>query len=77
MANSPLPALQHALQGKLLLYLSRPDAALPHLRAATRVLRVSHGEGHPLTRDVEGLLLQATAEAGAVDERAGVRALEE
>jgi hypothetical protein len=62
--TAPLPALQHAIQGKLLLFLERPAEAAPHLEHAVRVLRITHGERHALVGDLATLAAQAAAEAG-------------
>lgn len=66
-AGHPLPALQHALQGKLLHYLRRPGAAIKHLRIALQLLAVSHGAsdtntGGSLLPELSGLMQQCEVE---------------
>ncbi len=61
--DSPMPATEHALLGKLAWQMDDPAAAATHLRAALRKLVVSHGEGNGLVREVSGLLNEVQHEA--------------
>jgi SET and MYND domain-containing protein len=58
-----LPALQNALQGKLLLFLERPAEAARALQSAIDVLKHSYGAEHATVTALASLMSQAEFEA--------------
>ena len=54
--DSPIPALDHAVLGKILWHLDEGEEAKGHFEKALRKLVVSHGEEAALLKEVVGLL---------------------
>lgn len=71
--GSPLPALQHAMAGKLLWWANRPRDAVPHLEAACAGLAASHGAAHALVRQLRAVLAEVTAAASVPSSAADTR----
>lgn len=62
-SGHPVPALQAALQGKILHVLSKPAAAVVELQASIDVLSACFGLDHPTIAELHALLAQARQEA--------------
>lgn len=60
----PLLALLHLKYGKILLYKMDTSKALYHLKCSEKVLKITHGDRHPLYKEqLLPLLHQAIAES--------------
>jgi hypothetical protein len=59
----PLPALQQALQGKMLHFTYEPAAAVAFFRDALGVILLSHGRDSDLYKEISDILQQAEAES--------------
>lgn len=59
----PLPALQQALQGKMLHFTYQPASAVRFFREALGVVLLSHGRDSDLYKEISDILQQAEAES--------------